>query len=162
MLEKCLCEKLGKPCQKDYCSSSQAHSMTVLEDKGSDTNYKVPFMSPREVYVVCHFSQSSKARSFWLIFLTGYFFLCRFSAKRKSHGWCDFVQGSNILETGAGFAVNDSILVTADILVLSETTQFSRENELAATVSNATSEVLSGKFTWKVRFYGLSSILSHV
>ena len=46
--------------------------------------------------------------------------------------------------------MNDSILVTADILVLSETTQFARENELASAATNANSEVLSGKFTWKV------------
>jgi hypothetical protein len=74
----------------------------------------------------------------------------RFSAKRKSHGWCDFAQSSVVLDGSTGFAVNDTILVTADILVLSEQTQFVRENELVSASSNASAEVLSGKFTWKV------------
>jgi len=55
-----------------------------------------------------------------------------------------------VLDGSTGFAVNDTILVTADILVLSEQTQFVRENELVSASSNASAEVLSGKFTWKV------------
>ena len=76
---------------------------------------------------------------------------CRFSAKRKSHGWCDFAQSSVVLDGGSGFAANDAILVTADILVLQESANFVRENELVSASSNASAEVLSGKFTWKVR-----------
>jgi len=76
--------------------------------------------------------------------------LRRFSAKRKSHGWCDFAQSSVVLDGGTGFAVNDTILVTADILVLQESANFVRENELVSASSNASAEVLSGKFTWKV------------
>lgn len=75
---------------------------------------------------------------------------CRFSAKRKSHGWCDFAQSSIVLDPTTGFATNDTILVTADILVLSEQTQSVRENEPISASTNANAEVLSGKFTWKV------------
>ena len=76
---------------------------------------------------------------------------CRFSAKRKSHGWCDFAQSSIVLDPSTGFAVNDTIQVTADILVLSEQTQSVRENEPVSASTNAGAEVLSGKFTWKVK-----------
>ena len=55
-----------------------------------------------------------------------------------------------VLDPSTGFAVSDTILVTADILVLSEQTQSVRENELISASSNASAEVLSGKFTWKV------------
>ncbi len=55
-----------------------------------------------------------------------------------------------VLDAGMGFAVNDAILVTADILVLQESANFVRENELVSASSNASAEVLSGKFTWKV------------
>lgn len=82
--------------------------------------------------------------------------LCdRFSAKRKSHGWCDFAQSSIVLDPTTGFAVNDTILVTADILVLSEQTQSVKENEPITAATNASTEVLSGKFTWKVSFVTL-------
>lgn len=88
--------------------------------------------------------------------------LCRFSAKRKSHGWCDFAQSSVVLDPSTGFAISDTILVTADILVLSEQTQSVRENEVVSASSNATAEVLSGKFTWKVFFHTIDIPVSFV
>ncbi|CAM6084873.1 unnamed protein product [Calypogeia fissa] len=73
----------------------------------------------------------------------------RFSSKKKSHGWCDFTPSSTVLDSKAGFVVNEAVLITAEILVLHESVSFSRENELPATVGPVP-EVLSGKFTWKV------------
>ena len=73
----------------------------------------------------------------------------RFSGKKKSHGWCDFSPSSAVLDSKAGFLVNDAILITAEILVLHEAVTFSRDNELPLSVGPV-GEVLSGKFSWKV------------
>ncbi|KAL6985250.1 hypothetical protein U1Q18_018628 [Sarracenia purpurea var. burkii] len=87
----------------------------------------------------------------------------RFSSKKKSHGWCDFTPAASILEPKSGFLFNnDSILITADILVLNESVNFSRDNnELqsnsisSSVVTGPISDVLSGKFTWKVHNFSL-------
>ncbi|XP_077237945.1 uncharacterized protein LOC143879445 isoform X2 [Tasmannia lanceolata] len=80
----------------------------------------------------------------------------RFSSKKKSHGWCDFTPSSTILDPKAGFLFNnDSLLITADILVLNESVSFSRDSELQASVVGPAPEVLSGKFTWKVHNFSL-------
>ncbi|KAJ4958148.1 hypothetical protein NE237_025259 [Protea cynaroides] len=88
----------------------------------------------------------------------------RFSSKKKSHGWCDFTPSSTILEPKAGFFFNnDSVLITADILVLNESISFTRDNnELQSSSSSSSvvvagpvSDVLSGKFTWKVHNFSL-------
>ncbi|MCL7025321.1 hypothetical protein MKW94_025380 [Papaver nudicaule] len=56
----------------------------------------------------------------------------RFSSKKKSHGWCDFTPSSTILDSRSGFLFNanniDSLLITADILVLNESVSFTRDN----------------------------------
>eukprot|EP00854_Cymbomonas_tetramitiformis_P003916 gene3916-4879_t len=81
----------------------------------------------------------------------------RFSGKKKSHGWCDFSPSTTIADSRGGFIVNDTLLVTAEILVLNESVTFSRDNELTVSLSGqgALPEVLSGKFTWKVCNFSL-------
>ncbi|KAI4379757.1 hypothetical protein MLD38_006011 [Melastoma candidum] len=92
----------------------------------------------------------------------------RFSTKKKSHGWCDFTPSSTILDPKQGFVVgsHDSILIAADILILNESVSFTREGPSAECPMNAlvpssglmgpaVSDVLSGKFTWKVHNFSL-------
>ncbi|XP_052209829.1 uncharacterized protein LOC127813105 [Diospyros lotus] len=86
----------------------------------------------------------------------------RFSSKKKSHGWCDFTPSAPILDPKSGFLFNnDSILITADILILNETVNFTRDNNellsnsLSSSVSGPVGDVLSGKFTWKVHNFSL-------
>lgn len=88
----------------------------------------------------------------------------RFSTKKKSHGWCDFTPSSAIFDSKAGYVFNnDSLLITADILILNESVNFTRDNnELqafsmmsSAVVAGPVSDVLSGKFTWKVHNFSL-------
>uniref|UniRef100_A0A5B6Z2T5 MATH domain-containing protein n=1 Tax=Davidia involucrata TaxID=16924 RepID=A0A5B6Z2T5_DAVIN len=88
----------------------------------------------------------------------------RFSSKKKSHGWCDFTPSASILDPKSGFMFNnDSVLITADILVLNESVNFTRDNnELqsnltisSSVVTNPVGDVLSGKFTWKVHNFSL-------
>ncbi|KAK6927548.1 MATH/TRAF domain [Dillenia turbinata] len=89
----------------------------------------------------------------------------RFSSKKKSHGWCDFTPSSSILDPKLGFLhSNDSIVITADILILNESINFNRDNNdilsggslnSSSVVSGPVSDVLSGKFTWKVHNFSL-------
>ncbi|XP_020579486.1 LOW QUALITY PROTEIN: uncharacterized protein LOC110024083 [Phalaenopsis equestris] len=87
----------------------------------------------------------------------------RFSSKKKSHGWCDFTPSSAILDPRAGFlsSPSDSLLITADILLLHESVSFSRDSAGSASLdspsssSSSSSDVLSGKFSWKVHNFGL-------
>ncbi|KAH0465420.1 hypothetical protein IEQ34_005523 [Dendrobium chrysotoxum] len=87
----------------------------------------------------------------------------RFSSKKKSHGWCDFTPSSAILDPRAGFMSppSDSLLITADILLLHESVSFSRDSAASASLdppsssSSSSADVLSGKFTWKVHNFGL-------
>lgn len=88
----------------------------------------------------------------------------RFSSKKKSHGWCDFTPSTCILDSKSGFLLNnDSVLITADILILNESLNFVRDNnELqsnslsgASVVTGPVGDVLSGKFTWKVHNFTL-------
>ncbi|MCO5614616.1 hypothetical protein L7F22_068900 [Adiantum nelumboides] len=78
----------------------------------------------------------------------------RFSGKKKSHGWCDFTPSATVSDPKAGFLVSDTVLITAEILVLHESVSFSRENELQP-ILGPMPEVLSGKFTWKVHNFAL-------
>ncbi|XAR70992.1 Ubiquitinyl hydrolase 1 [Bertholletia excelsa] len=87
----------------------------------------------------------------------------RFSSKKKSHGWCDFAPSASIVDTKSGFLFNnDSILITADILVLNESVSFSRDNNdlqsntiSSSVVTGPVGDVVSGKFTWKVHNFSL-------
>ncbi|CAN1287796.1 Ubiquitin C-terminal hydrolase 13 [Linum perenne] len=87
----------------------------------------------------------------------------RFSSKKKSHGWCDFTPSTTVFDPKLGFLFNgDSILVTADILILNESISFVRDNNSdsqstssSSVVAGPVSDVLSGKFTWKVHNFSL-------
>ncbi|XP_027354015.1 uncharacterized protein LOC113864470 [Abrus precatorius] len=94
----------------------------------------------------------------------------RFSSKKKSHGWCDFTPSSTVFDPKLGYLFNtDSVLITADILILNESVNFTRDNnELQSSSSSSSlsltsssgvagpvSDVLSGKFTWKVHNFSL-------
>ncbi|XP_020213919.1 uncharacterized protein LOC109798115 isoform X2 [Cajanus cajan] len=94
----------------------------------------------------------------------------RFSSKKKSHGWCDFTPSSTVFDPKLGYLFNtDSVLITADILILNESVNFTRDNNelqnssssssLSLTgssgVAGPVSDVLSGKFTWKVHNFSL-------
>ncbi|XP_039117979.1 uncharacterized protein LOC120253823 [Dioscorea cayenensis subsp. rotundata] len=78
----------------------------------------------------------------------------RFSSKKKSHGWCDFTPSAAVLDPRSGFLISpsDSILITADILVLHESVSFTRDG---AEALQPLPDVLSGKFTWKVHNFSL-------
>uniref|UniRef100_A0A1J3FRS1 Ubiquitin carboxyl-terminal hydrolase 12 n=1 Tax=Noccaea caerulescens TaxID=107243 RepID=A0A1J3FRS1_NOCCA len=87
----------------------------------------------------------------------------RFSSKKKSHGWCDFTLNSSVLDPKMGFLFNnDSLLITADILILNESVSFSRDsnNDNGAlykenSIAGPMPDVLCGKFTWKVNNFSL-------
>lgn len=97
----------------------------------------------------------------------------RFSSKKKSHGWCDFTPSVTILDPKAGFLhQTDCLLITADILVLNESVAFSRDSHdlhlqsssslssspsslVAPSIPLLLSDVLTGKFTWKVHNFSL-------
>ncbi|KAJ7958792.1 Ubiquitin carboxyl-terminal hydrolase [Quillaja saponaria] len=94
----------------------------------------------------------------------------RFSSKKKSHGWCDFTPSSTVFDPKLGYLFNnnESVLITADILILNESVNFTRDNnELqsstlspssmlsSSVVTGPVSDVLSGKFTWKVHNFSL-------
>ncbi|KDP33572.1 hypothetical protein JCGZ_07143 [Jatropha curcas] len=90
----------------------------------------------------------------------------RFSSKKKSHGWCDFTPSSTVFDSKLGYLFNnDSVLITADILILNESVSFMRDNNdlqsasssmiSSSVVAGPVSDVLSGKFTWKVHNFSL-------
>lgn len=93
----------------------------------------------------------------------------RFSSKKKSHGWCDFTPSSSVFDPKLGYLLNnDSVLITADILILNESVNFTRDNnELQSSSASSmltmsssgaagpVSDVLNGKFTWKVHNFSL-------
>ncbi|KAJ4890624.1 TRAF-like family protein [Raphanus sativus] len=87
----------------------------------------------------------------------------RFSSKKKSHGWCDFTLSSSVLDPKMGFLFNnESLLITADILILNESVSFSRDSggndsgsSLFKEPAGPMPDVLSGKFTWRVNNFSL-------
>ncbi|KAL5559772.1 hypothetical protein UlMin_035983 [Ulmus minor] len=90
----------------------------------------------------------------------------RFSSKKKSHGWCDFTPSSTVFDPKLGYLFNsDSVLITADILILNESVNFTRDNNelqssasssmMMPVVSSPVSDVINGKFTWKVHNFSL-------
>lgn len=114
--------------------------LQIVDPRGSSSSKWDCFASYR-LSVVNHLDESkSISRDSWH----------RFSSKKKSHGWCDFTPSSAILDPRAGFLVNnESVLITADILILDESVSFSNE------VLQPVPDVLSGKFTWKVHNFSL-------
>ncbi|XP_043699608.1 uncharacterized protein LOC122650289 isoform X2 [Telopea speciosissima] len=93
--------------------------LQIMDPRGSSSSKWDCFASYR-LSIVNHLDESkSIQRDSWH----------RFSSKKKSHGWCDFTPSSSILEPKAGFLFNnDSVLITADILVLNESISFTRDN----------------------------------
>ena len=82
----------------------------------------------------------------------------RFSAKKKSHGWCDFGPSSTVLDPKQGFLQDETLLVTADIQTLQESISFARDGELSGGSNLAgvgTGEVLGGKYTWKLHNFSM-------
>ncbi|XP_047326360.1 uncharacterized protein LOC124930036 [Impatiens glandulifera] len=127
--------------------------LQIMDPRGTSSSKWDCFASYR-LAVVNHLDESKSIyRDSWH----------RFSSKKKSHGWCDFTPSASILDPKSGFLFNnDSVLITADILVLNESVSFSRDNnELQSnslspsTVTGPVGDVLSGKFTWKVHNFSL-------
>ncbi|XWS72692.1 hypothetical protein CRYUN_Cryun02cG0062600 [Craigia yunnanensis] len=90
----------------------------------------------------------------------------RFSSKKKSHGWCDYTPSSTVFDSKLGYLFNnDAVLITADILISNESVNFTRDNNdvqsslssmiSSSVVAGPVSDVLSGKFTWKVHNFSL-------
>eukprot|EP00899_Mesostigma_viride_P015066 jgi/Mesvir1/23560/Mv18256-RA.2 len=120
--------------------------LQVTDPRGSSTKWDC-FASYRLCVVNQRDESKSIQRDSWH----------RFSSKKKSHGWCDFTPSSTIMESRSGFLVNDTVLITAEILVLNESVTFTRDNDVSTSsgISPGTPEVLSGKFTWKVFNFSL-------
>jgi hypothetical protein len=75
----------------------------------------------------------------------------RFSAKKRSHGWCDFAALSQVLDPRGGFLKpGDALTVATDITVLHESVAFVREADLGGGPPGAGGEVHGGRFTWRV------------
>ncbi len=60
------------------------------------------------------------------------------AGKKKSHGWCDFAPGSAVSDVRQGYAINDTLIVSADILVLNESVTFTREADTATGANGST------------------------
>lgn len=123
--------------------------LQIVDPRGSSSSKWDCFVSYR-LSVVNHLDDSkSITRDSWH----------RFSSKKKSHGWCDFTPSAAILDPRAGFLSppSDSLLITADILLLHESVSFSRDSAASASLDSSSSlaDVLSGKFSWKVHNFGL-------
>ncbi|KAH9297298.1 hypothetical protein KI387_028980, partial [Taxus chinensis] len=119
--------------------------LQVMDPRGSSSSKWDCFASYRLCVVNQRDETKSIQRDSWH----------RFSGKKKSHGWCDFTPSSTILDPKSGFLASDSVLITAEILVLHESVSFSRDNELQPIVVAPLPDVLSGKFTWKVHNFSL-------
>jgi hypothetical protein len=85
----------------------------------------------------------------------------RFSGKKKSHGWCDFAAASSILDSQLGFMTDDTVLVTAEILILKETVSYGRDGDLALTGSSnsaaaaSLSDTNAGRFSWTIHNFSI-------
>ncbi|KAL7187366.1 hypothetical protein ACSBR1_037437 [Camellia fascicularis] len=127
--------------------------LQIMDPRGSSSSKWDCFASYRLAVVNSNDESKSIHRDSWH----------RFSSKKKSHGWCDFTPSASILDPKSGFLVNNdsnSILITADILVLNESLNFTRDNNELQSNSMLSSsvpvgDVLSGKFTWKVHNFSL-------
>lgn len=118
--------QLEPPCSWQARRGHHA-ALQVTDPRGASNGKWDCFASYRLALV--HPSSESKtiARDSWH----------RFSGKKKSHGWCDFAPAAAVLDPQQGFSVHDSVVVSADILVLNETVTFTREAELASSGSTA-------------------------
>ena len=80
----------------------------------------------------------------------------RFSAKKRSHGWCDFAALTTLFDPKQGFlGPNGTIQVSTDITILDESVSFTRENDLGGVAPLSSSDVYSGKFVWKVQNFSV-------
>lgn len=79
----------------------------------------------------------------------------RFSTRKKSHGWCDFALAKEVLDPANGYLRGDDLVIAATIMVLSETTEFTRDDTMAVGSAAGAQDVLSGKFVWRVRNFSL-------
>ena len=52
----------------------------------------------------------------------------RFSARKKSHGWCDFAPAAVVLDAKSGYLIDDVLTVSAEIIVLSEQCTVARDD----------------------------------
>jgi hypothetical protein len=90
----------------------------------------------------------------------------RFSGKKRSHGWCDFAALAALAQPG--FCLDDTLVITAEIMVLHESVAFEREGAprpdgdgavsvqpVAAAALPTGLDVLAGKFTWRVHNFSL-------
>jgi hypothetical protein len=76
----------------------------------------------------------------------------RFSAKKRSHGWCDFAALSSVLDPKQGFLrPGDVVQVSTDITILNEGVTFTRASDLGGGAPTTSGEVYSGNFVWKVQ-----------
>ena len=88
----------------------------------------------------------------------------RFSARKKSHGWCDFARSAVVLDARNGYLVDDALTVEARIIFLDESSELVVEGEKSGaggasgdgSTETTTNGVprneppLTGRFTWTV------------
>lgn len=80
----------------------------------------------------------------------------RFSAKKRSHGWCDFAALTTLLDAKQGFLGPGGIIqVSTDITILDESVSFTRESDLGGNISLSSTDVFSGKFVWRVQNFSV-------
>jgi|APGre2960657444_1045066.scaffolds.fasta_scaffold01760_6 hypothetical protein len=104
----------------------------------------------------------------------------RFSGKKRSHGWCDFTPAGALVDPRTGFCDQDTLSVSAEIIILQESVAFDHLDAggaappagradageaTGAAVAVAAGggcpvipsgpDVLSGKFTWRVHNFSL-------
>ncbi|XP_030951361.1 uncharacterized protein LOC115974924 [Quercus lobata] len=158
--------------------------LQIMDPRGTSSSKWDCFASYRLAIANVHDDSKTIHRDSWH----------RFSTKKKSHGWCDFTPSSTVFDSKLGFlSQNDSVLITADILILHESVSFTRDynsnnnnssnansnnnnsnansssnsNDLQQSAASSSSsaassvvvapvsDVLSGKFTWKVHNFSL-------
>ncbi|KAF5748167.1 hypothetical protein HS088_TW04G00117 [Tripterygium wilfordii] len=130
--------------------------LQIMDPRGTSSSKWDCFASYRLAIVNLNNDSKSIHRDSWH----------RFSSKKKSHGWCDFTPSSTVFDSKLGYLFNnDSVLITADILILNESVNFTRDNNdvqsasssmiSSSVVTGPVSDVSSGKFTWKVHNFSL-------
>eukprot|EP00884_Botryococcus_braunii_P019083 jgi/Botrbrau1/5859/Bobra.0366s0040.1 len=83
----------------------------------------------------------------------------RFTSKKKSHGWADFISLASVLQERSGFVNDGRITIRAECLVLKEESDFTPESPSDTRSQQQTvstnKEVLAGRFSWKVHNFGM-------